>query len=83
MEAYMARVCQITGKNPMVGHNVSHSNRKTKRRFLPNLHTHRLWVASEKRFIKLRASAHGLRIIEKKGIEKIISELRDRGENFK
>lgn len=66
----------------MVGHNVSHSNRKTKRRFLPNLQTHRLWVASEKRFIKLRVSAHGLRIIEKKGIDKIISELRDRGEKI-
>ncbi len=66
----------------MVGHNVSHSNRKTKRRFLPNLQTHRLWVASEKRFVKLRVSAHGLRIIEKRGIEKIISELRDRGEKI-
>lgn len=66
----------------MVGHNVSHSNRKTKRRFLPNLQTHRLWVASEKRFIKLRISAHGLRIIEKKGIEKIISELRERGKKI-
>lgn len=78
----MARVCQITGKNPMVGHNVSHSNRKTKRRFLPNLQTHRLWVAAEKRFVKLRVSAHGLRIIEKKGIEKIVSELRARGEKI-
>ncbi|MDQ8039597.1 MAG: 50S ribosomal protein L28 [Rickettsiella sp.] len=78
----MARVCQITGKSPMVGHNVSHSNRKTKRRFLPNLQTHRLWVASEKRFVKLRISAHGLRIIEKKGIDKIISELRARGEKI-
>lgn len=66
----------------MVGHNVSHSNRKTKRRFLPNLQTHRLWVASEKRFVKLRVSAHGLRILEKKGIEKVISELRDRGEKI-
>ena len=66
----------------MVGHNVSHSNRKTKRRFLPNLQTHRLWVASEKRFVKLRISAHGLRIIEKIGIEKAISKLRDRGEKI-
>ena len=78
----MSRVCQITGKSPMVGHNVSHSNRKTKRRFLPNLQTHRLWVASEKRFVKLRVSAHGLRIIEKKGMDKIISELRNRGEKI-
>jgi large subunit ribosomal protein L28 len=78
----MSRVCQITGKNPMVGHNVSHSNRKTKRRFLPNLQTHRLWVASEKRFVKLRVTAHGLRIIEKKGIDKVILELRNRGEKI-
>lgn len=72
----MARVCQVTGKNPMVGNNVSHSNRKTKRRFLPNLQTHRLWVASEKRFVKLRVSAHGLRIIEKRGIDAVLSKLR-------
>jgi len=74
----MARICQVTGKIPMVGNNVSHSNRKTKRRFLPNLQIHRLWVATEKRFIKLRISAHGLRIIEKKGIDKVIAELRNR-----
>ena len=78
----MSRVCQITGKNPMVGNNVSHSNRKTKRRFLPNLQTHRLWIASEKRFVKLRVSSHGLRIIEKRGIDNIISELRTRGEKI-
>ena len=78
----MAKVCQITGKKPMVGNNVSHSNRKTKRRFLPNLQIHRLWVATEKRFLKLRISAHGLRIIEKKGIDKVISKLRDRGEKI-
>jgi large subunit ribosomal protein L28 len=78
----MARVCQVTGKNPMVGHNVSHSNRKTKRRFLPNLQTRRLWLASEKRFVKLRVSAHGLRIIEKKGIEQVISKLRDSGKKI-
>jgi large subunit ribosomal protein L28 len=78
----MARVCQITGKKPMVGNNVSHSNRKTGRRFLPNLKHHRLWVAAEKRFIKLRVSSHGLRIIEKKGISEIISRLRDRDEKI-
>ncbi|WP_010598105.1 50S ribosomal protein L28 [Rickettsiella massiliensis] len=72
----MARVCEVTGKNPMVGNNVSHSNRKTKRRFLPNLQTHRLWVASEKRFVKLRVSAHGLRIIEKRGIDAVLAKLR-------
>jgi len=78
----MARVCQVTGKKPMVGNNVSHSNRKTKRRFLPNLRTHRLWVATEKCFVKLRISAHGLRIIEKKGIDAVISELRKRGKKL-
>ena len=79
----MARVCQITGKHPMVGHNVSHSNRKTKRRFLPNLQVRRLWVATEKRFVKLRLSAHGLRIIDKQGIDKVLTMLRQRGEKFK
>jgi large subunit ribosomal protein L28 len=82
LETNVARVCQITGKSPMVGNNVSHSNRKTKRRFLPNIHTHRLWVESEKRFVKLKISAHGLRIIDKKGIDKVISELRARGEKI-
>jgi large subunit ribosomal protein L28 len=72
----VARVCEVTGKNPMVGNNVSHSNRKTKRRFLPNLQTHRLWVPSEKRFVKLRVSAHGLRIIEKRGIDVVLAKLR-------
>lgn len=76
----MARVCQITGKKPMVGHNVSHSNRKTKRRFQINLHVHRLWVATEKRFVKLRITAHGLRIIQKQGIDKVLTTLRQRGQ---
>ena len=66
----------------MVGHNVSHSNRKTKRRFLPNLQVRRLWVATEKRFVKLRLSAHGLRIIDKQGIDKVITMLRQRGEKI-
>lgn len=78
----MARVCQVTGKHPMVGHNVSHSNRKTKRRFLPNLQVRRLWVATEKRFVKLRLSAHGLRIIDKQGIDKVLTMLRQRGEKI-
>lgn len=78
----MAKVCQITGKGPMVGNNVSHSNRKTKRRFLPNIRTQRLWVATEKRFIKLKISSHGLRIIDKKGIDNVIAELRHRGEKI-
>jgi large subunit ribosomal protein L28 len=66
----------------MVGHNVSHSNRKTKRRFLPNLQIRRLWVATEKRFVKLRLSAHGLRIIDKQGIDKVLTMLRQRGEKI-
>ncbi|MCW5589362.1 MAG: 50S ribosomal protein L28 [Legionellales bacterium] len=76
----MSRVCQVTGKRPQVGNNVSHANNKTKRRFLPNLHTHRIWVESEKRFVKLTVSSHGLRIIDKRGIDVVLKELRDRGE---
>ena len=76
----MARVCQVTGKKPMTGNNVSHANNKTHRRFLPNLHTHRFWVEGEKRFVSLRVSNHGLRIIDKKGIEVVLAEIRARGE---
>ncbi len=76
----MSRVCQVTGKGPMVGHNVSHANNKTRRRFLPNLHSHRFWVEAEKRFVSLRVSNHGLRIIDKKGIDTVLSEIRARGE---
>ena len=76
----MSRVCQVTGKAPMVGHNVSHANNKTRRRFLPNLHPHRFWVEAEKRFVSLRVSNHGLRIIDKKGIDAVLSEIRGRGE---
>ena len=75
----MSKVCQITGKKPMVGHNVSHANNKTKRRFLPNLHTHRFWVDSEKRWVKLRISSNGLRTIDKLGIETVLKDLRARG----
>ena len=77
----MARVCQVTGKRPMAGNNVSHANNKTRRRFLPNLHTHKFWVESEQRFVKLRVSSHGMRIIDKKGIDTVLSEIRQRGEN--
>ena len=77
----MARVCQVTGKRPMTGNNVSHANNKTRRRFLPNLHTHKFWVESEKRFVKLRVSTHGMRIIDKKGIDAVLSDIRQRGEN--
>jgi len=76
----MARVCQVTGKRPAVGNNVSHAHNKTRRRFLPNLHTHRFWVEGENRFVKLRVSAKGMRIIDKKGIEEVLSDIRARGE---
>lgn len=76
----MSRVCQITGKRPITGNNVSHSNRKTKRRFLPNLQYHRFWVESENRFVRLRVSTKGMRIIDKKGIDTVLSEMRARGE---
>lgn len=76
----MARVCQITGKGPMSGNNVSHANNKTRRRFLPNLQHHRFWVESEKRFVRLRLSTKGMRLIDKVGIEKVLEMLRERGE---
>lgn len=76
----MSRVCQVTGKRPVTGNNVSHSQIKTKRRFLPNLHTHRFWVESEKRFVKLRVSSKGMRVIDKKGIDSVLADLRARGE---
>ena len=76
----MSRVCQVTGKGPMTGNNVSHANNRRKRRFLPNLHTHRFWVPGEKRFVSLRVSSSGMRMIDKRGIETVLSELRARGE---
>ena len=78
----MSRVCQVTGKRPMTGNNVSHAKNRTRRRFEPNLHTHRFWVEAEKRFVKLRVSSKGLRIIDKKGIDTVLAELRARGEKF-
>ncbi len=75
----MSRVCQITGKRPVAGNNVSHANNKTRRRFLPNIHSHRFWVQSEKRYVKLRLSNKGLRIIDKNGIDKVIADLRASG----
>jgi len=78
----MSRVCQITGKRPMSGNNVSHAMNKTRRRFLPNIHTRRLWLESEQRFIKLRVSRKGLRIIDKLGLEKVVDDLRKRGEKI-
>ena len=76
----MSRVCQVTGKRVMVGNNVSHSNRKTRRRFLPNLQAHRFWVPSEKRFVKLIVCHKGMRTIDKRGIEAVLADLRLRGE---
>ena len=76
----MSKVCQVTGKRPMSGNNVSHANNRTRRRFLPNLHTHRFWMESERRFVRLKVSTKGLRIIDKLGIEKVVADLRARGE---
>ena len=76
----MSKVCQVTGKRPVSGNNVSHANNKTRRRFLPNLHTHRFWLESEKRFVRLRVSNKGLRIIDKRGIDSVVADLRARGE---
>ena len=76
----MSRVCQVTGKRPQSGNNVSHAKNRTRRRFLPNLHEHRFWVVSEKRFVKLRVSAHGMRIIDKLGIDGVLADIRGRGD---
>ena len=75
----MSRVCQVTGKGPVTGNNVSHANNKTRRRFLPNLQHHRFWVESENRFVRLRLSAKGMRVIDKRGIDTVLAELRARG----
>ena len=75
----MARVCDITGKKPQLGNNVSHANNKTRRRFLPNLQNRRFWVESENRWVRMRVSQHGLRTIDKKGIDVVIAEMRARG----
>jgi len=76
----MSKVCQITGKRPASGNNVSHAHNKTRRRFLPNLHTQRFWVESEKRWVKLRISCKGMRIIDKKGIDTVLADLRTAGQ---
>jgi len=76
----MSKVCQVTGKRPVSGNNVSHSHRKTRRRFLPNLHYHRFWVESEQRWVRLRVTAAGMRTIDKKGIDSVLAEIRARGE---
>ncbi|MDP7144355.1 MAG: 50S ribosomal protein L28 [Pseudomonadales bacterium] len=76
----MSKVCQVTGKRPAVGNNVSHAMNKTRRRFLPNLHCHRFWVEEEQRFVKLRVTAKGMRIIDKLGIDQVLADIRSRGE---
>ena len=76
----MSKVCQVTGKRPISGCNVSHAHNKTKRRFLPNLHYHRFWVESENRWVRLRVSSSGMRTIDKKGIDAVLAEIRARGE---
>ena len=75
----MSRVCQVTGKRPITGNNVSHAKNRTRRRFLPNLHERRFWVESEGRFVKLRVSAKGQRIIDKLGIDHVLADIRSRG----
>ena len=76
----MSRICQVTGKRPMSGNNVSHAHNKTRRRFLPNLHLRRFWVESENRWVRLRVSRKGLRLIDKKGIDAVLAVIRARGE---
>ena len=78
----MSRVCQVTGKKPLVGNNVSHSNRHTKRRFEINLMNKRFWIEDEKRWISLRVSARGMRLIDKLGLPTVLSQMRARGEKF-
>ncbi len=78
----MSKICIVTGKRPMVGNNRSHARNATRRRFLPNLHTHRFWVESEGCFVKLRLSTKGMRIIDKKGIDTVLADIRARGEKI-
>jgi large subunit ribosomal protein L28 len=76
----MARICQVTGKGPRTGHHVSHANNKTKRRYLPNLQYRRIWVESENRYVKMRLTSAGLRLLDKKGVDVVLAEMRERGE---
>jgi len=75
----MSKICQVTGKHPITGNNVSHAKNRTKRRFNPNLHNHKFWVESENRWVRLRLSAKGMRIIDKKGIDAVLADMRQRG----
>ena len=76
----MSRVCQVTGKRPVSGNNVSHAHNKTRRRYLPNLHARRFWMPNEKRYVSLQVSTKGLRTIDKRGIEQVVADIRARGE---
>lgn len=78
----MSKICQVTGKRPQTGNNVSHAHNKTRRRFLPNLQYKRFWVESEQRYVRLRVSHKGMRIIDKHGIEKVLSDLREQGQRI-
>lgn len=78
----MSRVCQVTGKGPRTGNNVSHANNKTRRRFVPNLHSQRFWLESEKRWIRLRVSSQGIRLIDRHGIEQVVAKLRAKGQKI-
>ena len=78
----MSKICQVTGKIPQTGNNVSHAKNRTKRKFFPNLHTHKFWVESENRFVNLKVSANGMRIIDKKGISVVLKELRAKGQKI-
>lgn len=75
----MSKVCMVTGKRPTTGNNVSHAQNKTKRRFLPNLHNKRFWVETENRYVSLRVSSKGIRIIDKNGIDAVLVDVRARG----
>jgi len=76
----MSKVCQVTGKRPQSGNNVSHANNRTRRRFLPNLQSKRFWIATEKRYVRLRVSHKGMRIIDKHGIDKVLTDMRAQGQ---
>jgi large subunit ribosomal protein L28 len=78
----MSRVCQVTGKKPIVGNRVSHANNKRRRRFLPNLHKQRFWLEEEKRWVTLRLTGNGLRTLAKRGVAEVVAELRARGEHI-
>jgi large subunit ribosomal protein L28 len=75
----MSRVCQVTGRGPKTGNTVSHANNRKRRRFLPNLHTHRFWLETERRFVSLRVTTRGLRTIEKRGVDVVVADLRAQG----